>query len=248
MNLCNRITVTIVGAEYPVNVGHTARLLKNFGVKQLVLVDPKFDFRVAEVYASHGADLLEQAKISTLQQVREENDLLIATTAIRATRSANISRSAITPEEAMEHIGVARSAALILGRDTTGLRNEEIAICDFVTTIETRTSYRTLNLSHSVAILLYLASNVHTRPAGRQKNAFGETREVFFRYVAELAAASGLPNNRIRGLHQVMRRVAIKSNLNKSEIGLLITLMRKATITIERERRNIGPLQGRSST
>jgi tRNA/rRNA methyltransferase len=78
------LSVTVVGAEYPVNLGYIARLLKNFGVRRLYLVDPKVDMRAASVYASHGSDILEDAQVVTLGRVRKVHDFLLATTAIRA--------------------------------------------------------------------------------------------------------------------------------------------------------------------
>ena len=78
------LSVTVVGAEYPVNLGYTARLMKNFGVERLYLVGARCDMRAASVYASHGSDILEGAEVVTLEKVRRIHDLLLATTAIRA--------------------------------------------------------------------------------------------------------------------------------------------------------------------
>jgi len=43
-----------------------------------------------------------------------------------------------------------------LGRDTTGLKREELALCDVIVTIRTDSDYQTLNISHALAILLYV--------------------------------------------------------------------------------------------
>jgi len=61
LKLSQVLSITIVGAEYPVNLGYTARLMKNFGLKRLYLVSPNCDMRAASVYASHGADVLKDA-------------------------------------------------------------------------------------------------------------------------------------------------------------------------------------------
>ena len=232
------LSVTVVGAEYPVNLGYTARLLKNFGVRRLYLVDPKVDMRAASVYASHGADILKDAKVVTFARVRKIHDLLLATTAIRARRGANVSRTAVKPEEATARLLAADSASMVFGRDSTGLTNEELSLCDLVTTVDTRTNYGTLNLSHSVAILLYLTSraragqNAQTTPAGSR--ASRERREAFSRYAYQLAVASGMQKHRAERIIQVARRVALKSDVNSKELGLLVSLMRKAELAIDR--------------
>ena len=232
------LSVTVVGAEYPVNLGYTARLMKNFGVEKLYLVGAKCDMRAASVYASHGSDILERAEAVTLARVRRTHDVLLATTAIRARRSANVSRTAVRPEEAVVRLLASGSASIVFGRDTTGLTNEELALCDLVTTVDTRTDYKTLNVSHSAAILLYLVSTAHAAESTpRTPAAFPasrERREAFSRYAYRLAIASGMQKHRAERMVQVALRVALKSDVNSRELGLLVSLMRKAEFAIRR--------------
>jgi len=236
--LSDLLSVTVVGAEYPVNLGYTARLMKNFGVERLYLVGARCDMRAASVYASHGSDILERAEVVTLAKVRRTHDLLLATTAIRAGRGANVSRTTVRPDEAVARTLAAERASIVFGRDTTGLTNEELALCDIVTTVDTRTDYRTLNVSHSAAILLYLASTAHaadsTSPTPAASRASRERREAFSRYAYQLAIASGMQKHRAERMVQVARRVALKSDVNSRELGLLVSLMRKAEFAIKR--------------
>jgi tRNA/rRNA methyltransferase len=231
------LSVTVVGAEYPVNLGYTARLMKNFGVKRLYLVDPRCDMRAAAVYASHGSDVLEEAEVVTLAKVRRTHQLLLATTAIRARRGSNVGRTVVKPDEAVARVAAAESSSIVFGRDTTGLTNRELALCDLVTTIETRTDYRTLNVSHSVAILLYLASIAAptARPGSATRSqASRQRREAFARYAHRLAKASGMQEHRAERMVQVARKVAAKSDISSKELGLLVSLMRRAELAIDR--------------
>ncbi len=236
--LSDLLSVTVVGAEYPVNLGYTARLMKNFGVERLYLVGPRCDMRAASVYASHGSDILEEAEVVTLATVRRTHDFLLATTAIRARRGANVGRTTVKPDEAVARMMVADHTSVVFGRDTTGLTNDELALCDLVTTVETRTNYKTLNVSHSAAILLYLASTAqaagNASHAPTASRASRERREAFSRYAYELAIASGMQEHRAERLVQVARRVALKSDVNSKELGLLVSLMRKAQLAIKR--------------
>jgi tRNA/rRNA methyltransferase len=229
------LSVTIVGAEYPVNLGYTARLMKNFGLRRLYLVSPNCDMRAASVYASHGADILKNAEVVTLAKVRKTHDLLLATTAIKARRGANVSRTAVSPEVAVAQVVAAESASVVFGRDTTGLTNEELALCDLVTSVETRTDYRTLNVSHSAAILLYLTSRAWGADrAPPTLRASRERREAFSKYAYDLAIASGMQSQKAERIVQVARRVALKSGVNSGELGLLVFLMRKAELAIKK--------------
>lgn len=224
------VSVTLVGPEYPINVGYIARLVKNFGLRRLYLVEPKFDRRVASVYAAHGSEVIEQAQEVSLDQLRRRHDLLVATTAIPATRRTNVNRLSVSPEEVRRYLSSSKSASLVLGRDTTGLKNEEVARCDLVTTMQTGTKYRTLNVSHSAAILFYVLSK--TTQEKRAVPSLRE-REAFAGCAYELAVASGLQQFRSERLRKLAARMAIRSQLDEKELGLLLSLMRKALATIE---------------
>jgi tRNA/rRNA methyltransferase len=210
--------------------------MKNLGLRKLYLVAPNCDMRAASVYASHGADILEQAEVVKLARVRKAHDFLLATTAIRASRGANVSRTTVRPEEAAGRVVTSESASMVFGRDTTGLTNEELALCDLVTTVDTRTDYKTLNVSHSVAILLYLTSVARigesVRPSAEASRASRERREAFSRYAYRLAIASGIQKNKADRVFQVARRVALKSDLSTGELGLLTALLRKAELAV----------------
>lgn len=223
------VSITLVGPEYPINVGYAARLAKNFGIRKLYLVEPKFDKRVAEVYAAHGAEIVENAETMDWKELRRRHDLLVATTAISATRQANVNRLSVSPEEVSGYMSSSKSVSLVLGRDTTGLRNEEIAKCDIVTTIRTGTEYNTLNVSHSAAILLYVISKTD------RKSVMPKLRErdAFVAYAYQLALASGLQKYRAERLKKLAARMTIRSQLDGKELGLLVSLMRKAVMVIE---------------
>jgi len=226
----DRVTIALIGPEYPINVGYIARLSKNFGIGQLYLIDPKFDRRVAMVYAAHGADMVENAQEVSFEDLRKKHDVLVATTAISATRRANVNRLSIDPEKLGYYISTSQSVSLVFGRDTTGLKNEELEFCDLVTTIRTGTNYRTMNVSHSAAVLLYILSKSRT---GRGEVPDLMEREAFARYAYELAVATGMQKHRALMLRKLSKRMTIRSSLDGKEVGLLVALMRKALLRLE---------------
>jgi tRNA/rRNA methyltransferase len=228
-----RLSVTLVGPEYPINVGYTARLIKNFGISKLYLIEPRFDRKVASVYAAHGADVIESSEVIDFDELRRRHNLLVATTAVSATKRANVERLSLSPEEVVEYASSSRSTSLVFGRDTTGLRNDEIARCDVVTTVSTGTRYRTLNVSHSVAVLLYLFSKPHAR---KEKVPNLRLRDAFATNAYELAIASGLQEHRAERLFKLAKRISLRSNVDDKELSLLLSLLRRATVTLSRNR------------
>ncbi len=220
--------------EYPINIGYTARLMKNFGISKLFLIEPRADLRIASIYASHGGDLILNAERTDFEEVRRRHELLVATTAIRATRKRNIARTTMRPEEAARHIAASRSVSLVFGRDTTGLRNEEIKKCDIVTSLETGTAYRTLNVSHAAAVMFYLTSRTVSKPTLQSRGA----REMLSHYAYELAMAVGLQGHRSRNVKEITQKIALKSELTDREITSLLSLLRKAKQELERRWEN----------
>jgi tRNA/rRNA methyltransferase len=223
-------SITLVEPVYPVNLGHIARLAKNFGVERLYLVKPKVDMAVAAVYASHAGDVLERAETVTFAQLRRRNQLLIATTAVRAKRRSNVIRRGVRPEQIAELVKAAETASLVLGRDTTGLTNEEVALCDVTVTLETGSRYRTLNVGHAAAVLLYLISRQPT-PVG--KPATRKSREIFAQSLHRLALDSGLQSHKVKDLLEVGRRMAATSRLTDRQLMMMSGIFRRAFQKLE---------------
>jgi len=225
------LSVALVEPQYPVNLGHVARLVKNFGVRRLYLVNPKVDMSVATIYAAHASGVLEDARRVTFGGLRRENQLLVATTAVRAVRGSNVIRRSVPPERVGELVGAARTAALVFGRDTTGLTNEEIGMCDVTTVINTGTGYRTLNVGHAVAVLLYLVSSAKARSMETQSKS---ARELFASGFRELALSAGLPAHKVKNMREIAKRIAASSALTDSQLLLMSGVFRKASLARSR--------------
>jgi hypothetical protein len=61
-------------------------------------------------------------------------------------------------------------------------------------------------------------------------------RDMFATYAYELAVASGLQDHRAERLRKLAKRMSLRSQLDNKELGLLVSLLRKAAFTIARER------------
>jgi len=223
------VSVTLVEPRGPVNVGHVARLVQNFGVEKLYLVEPKVDLSVAAVYASHAVKVLDDAIVTSFERVRRENELLVATTAVRASKKSNVIRRVVGPDRLHGLLLSAASSSLVFGRDTTGLTNGEIRACDATLTIDTSPAYRTLNIGHAAAIVLYIASRGSRRRKGTQGRV---AREVFARNFYELAEASRLPRQKTQNLFEVAKRIAAWSEITDAQLNLLSGVFRKAVASI----------------
>lgn len=224
------VSVTMVEPKGPVNVGHVARLVRNFGAEKLYLVNPKTDLSVAAVYASHASDVIDEAIVTTFERVRRENELLVATTAVRASKKSNVIRRTVGVDGLHEILSRATTSSLVFGRDTTGLTNEEIGACDLTMTIDTVPTYKALNVGHAAAIVLYLGSR-GGRPKPILQNR--KTREVFSRRFYELAKASGVPESKSKQMLEASKRIAASSRMSDTQLNLFSGVFRKAVEAVE---------------
>ncbi|MGR8921457.1 MAG: RNA methyltransferase, partial [Gammaproteobacteria bacterium] len=80
-------------------------------------------------------------------------------------RSRHIGWPTLSPREAAEAIAAdAAPAALVFGREATGLSNEELDRCQHAISIPTAPDYRSLNLAQAVQICAYELRVAHALP------------------------------------------------------------------------------------
>lgn len=150
------IQIVFVEPENPGNIGALARVMKNFGFKQLILVNPQCNHLAQDARnrAKHANDVLNNALVvDSLGDL--DADYIVGSTAKLGT-DYNIPRSPLTPADfAKKVIKIKNNIALLIGREGKGLYNEEIALCDFIVNIPSSKTYPTLNAVHAATILLY---------------------------------------------------------------------------------------------
>ncbi|MBI4149889.1 TrmJ/YjtD family RNA methyltransferase, partial [Candidatus Woesearchaeota archaeon] len=153
---CSMLTVVLVEPESEGNLGAVARLMKNFDFRDLLLINPQCDYLSQEALdrATHAKDILRHVRVEKDISCLGEFDYLIATTSKVGT-DYNIPRIPIKPEELSINLDLRKKVALLIGRESTGLRNEEIMKADLVVTIPVSKKFPAMNMSHACGIILY---------------------------------------------------------------------------------------------
>ncbi|MFC1722533.1 RNA methyltransferase [Nanoarchaeota archaeon] len=161
------ISIVLVEPEIPGNIGAVARTMGNFDFSSLVLVKPACNHLSDEARnrAKYANRILKKATIlRNNKQLKKQFDYIIGTTG-RLGSDYNISRSPILPQQLTDKIATLpkkKKIAIVFGRESNGLTNEELKMCDFITTIPTSKKYYSINLSHAVSIILYELSKTPT--------------------------------------------------------------------------------------
>ena len=155
-NLLNSVKVVLVGTTHPGNIGATARAMKNMGILDLALVEPKeFPSDVATFRSKAAKDILEKASVHTsLEEAISECELVVGTSA----RGRTVPWPVLNPREAAEEMhksSLNGKVAIVFGREDRGLTNEELGLCNFHVHIPSDPEYSSLNLTQAVQILAY---------------------------------------------------------------------------------------------
>jgi tRNA/rRNA methyltransferase len=251
-----RLSVAMVEPEFSINVGYVARIMANFGLAKLILVNRdkgRIDLEEATKFAAHGAKVVRDVRyFASVSDVRKRFRLLVGTTAIRATKKSNINRKTIGPEECgqvvrenyFSHLvkGERNEICLLLGRDTTGLSNEELSLCDIAVTATTGSDYNTLNVSHAAAIILYCFRKEFEKTLENKGAAIGSARSVASRaererlvsLYLELARLSDFQGFKISKLQKALEGVFARSNPNLRELHLLMGVASRAILKLRR--------------
>lgn len=155
MSSLDPIRIVLVEPAGALNVGSIARVMKNMGLQQLVIVNPRCEVCGEEAtrMAVHAIDLLETARIvPDLTTALEGCTRVIATTA----RDRAIPTELETPRAALPWLlAEDRSTALIFGREDSGLTNAELNYAQRYIRIPVGSAYSSLNLAQAVGVCAY---------------------------------------------------------------------------------------------
>jgi TrmH family RNA methyltransferase len=238
------IAVAFIEPQYEINVGYVARIMKNFGFEQMYITNPRFNEEDAARFSTHGKDILASAKIVTLKELRKTFDVLVGTTALSAYSRLNVLRDSISAVQLSEIIKETESEkdfCLVIGRETSGLNNRELEICDLFVVIDTKSEYKTMNISHALAILLYEISKIRSEiPLKKNKRnkelATRQEMDLLINYVNKVADRFGYDKHKQPMLNSAVQRLLARGTPTSKETMLLISLFRKSLLAIEREK------------
>lgn len=155
-NLLDHVRIILVNTSDCRNIGSAARAMKTMGLSQLVLVDPvEMPNGQAQALAAGATDVLANAKVvNTLSEAIGDCGLVIGTSA----RSRTLPWPMLEPRGCGEKMVVeAREypVALVFGRESSGLTNDELQLCHFHVQIPANPDYSSLNLAMAVQTLSY---------------------------------------------------------------------------------------------
>ena len=151
------IRIVLVEPSHPGNIGAAARAMKTMGLGDLALVRPKrFPDPQAQWRAAAAVDVLESARIFDALDTAIADCGLIAGTSARARRIPWPTQTAAEFAAGVAERGLGgRPAAVLFGREASGLANEELQRCNWHVVIPAHPAYSSLNLAMAVQVVCY---------------------------------------------------------------------------------------------
>ena len=158
MNPINRfVQIVLVETSHPGNIGSVARAMKNMGLANLALINPKkFPHHEATALAGNATDVLENAKIfSSIQEAVKNSKVIYATSA----RDRTIEWPTLTARDAalevQELVLNEIQVSILFGREDRGLTNEELQLANKHLIIPAHPEYPVLNIAMSTQVVCY---------------------------------------------------------------------------------------------
>jgi TrmH family RNA methyltransferase len=215
-----------------VNIAHVVRGMKNFGLRDLRLVQPReYEAYRVEGIAHQTQDVLARVRtFATLGEALADCVHIVGFTARGRTAKRNLQR----PRDAAAEIAALETdgfhpVALLFGREDKGLSNEALDLCHRVVTIPSEPAYSSLNLGHAVIIMLYelaLARGAEAVPFKTPRRASeptpsDELERLFVDVAHALQAIEFFKTRNADGVMRTMRELAHRTPLDLREVKLL---------------------------
>ena len=151
------IVVVLVTPRDATNVGGVVRVMGNFGLRHLRLVEPAtFDLGRTLAVAHRGAAVAETvARYASLAEATADCGLVVGTTA----RPRAVRHEVVRPWQAASTLlsgaRAGATVALVFGPEDAGLTNEHLGLCHAVSVIPTAVGDASLNLAQAVLVHAY---------------------------------------------------------------------------------------------
>ncbi len=152
-----RLGIVVVRPLLPSNLGSIARACKNFGTRDLRLVEPAAETNEdSHRLASGAGDVLEGLRrFSSLPLALADFEAVVATSSLRG-RGKHRAISLGDLPGFLQELGQSR-VALVFGPEKSGLTEEEMSHASVFLRLPTEAEFPTLNVSHAVAVTLAAA-------------------------------------------------------------------------------------------
>jgi TrmH family RNA methyltransferase len=233
----SRSRVVLVEPTLPENVGAVARAMNNMGVGELRLVNPcDYLSDSGLCVAAHSKEILQNAQCyGSLAEATADVPLVIGTTARRRDRFAE---PVALPNVCQELPLGEGPVAIVFGRESSGLTNQELACCHQLVHIPTFGGTQSLNLAQAVIVFLYELSREEGGGAAVPDQPVlalsGEVEGLKKHLFSVLETVGFLREHQRDTLWQSFSDVIARARMASADVRLVRGFLRRTEITVRR--------------
>lgn len=152
----NNVEIILVEPAEPGNIGSAARAMHNMGFSRMGLVNP-VEYKVSDTYrlAWNSREIIDTARVypSLREAVADKSYVVAMSTRMGKDRGYIEILNEFVPEIAK--MASKASIAILFGRESWGLTNEELQFANRIVRIHTAGEYSSLNLAQAVLVTCY---------------------------------------------------------------------------------------------
>ena len=221
--------IVLVEPQLGENIGAVARVMLNFGLHSLRIVNPRDGWPNEKAIAmSSGAAVIDKAEIfdDAALAIRDCSYVLAMTARPRESMIP-----VLAPEESAreikQRIDAGARCAVLLGPERSGLANEDVMRADGIISIPVNPAFASLNLAQAAAVFAYewaRASGLAISP-GDLDQALAAPREAFEGLIAHLfsdleTARYFYPPDKRDAMERKIRNALTRAGLTEGEVRM----------------------------
>jgi tRNA/rRNA methyltransferase len=150
----------------------------------------------------------------------------------------NVLRTTISPQELRKKLaGVKGKIALMFGRESSGLSNDELELADLLVCIPANPEYSVFNISHAVAIVLYELSKVEQDVTHIHRLSSVKERTIAQEYLTKSLPHLGIPVEKRKNVIRAFKNLFGRSLLSQREVTSIIGFFRRVYNNITKKER-----------
>ena len=166
------LTIILVEPQLGWNIGSVARVMLNYGLTDLRLVNPRDGWPNPDATATAaGANtILDNVRVfKRFQDAMADVNIVYASTV----RLHDMNKDTFDPREGVKNLFQKHSegarVAIVFGGESSGLAGEDVSLCEGIISVPTDPDFSSLNLAHAVGVMAYEWGMLNQQPSATPK-------------------------------------------------------------------------------
>lgn len=234
--------ICLVRPQMGENIGAVARVMLNFGLTQLRLVEPRDRWpNPKALMVASGADrVLDAARVDwRLEDALADATLVVAATARPRDMEKPVWGARETASNIHAAIAAGEKPVILFGAEATGMTSDEVSRADAIVTLPVNPGFASLNLANAVAVMAFAIGEARfdeARPSWFQDThsppaTQGEIDAMIVHFETELEHGRFYhPPEKAPLMRQNLRNIFQKARLTDQEVRTLRGVIKALTI------------------